>query len=93
MVHVTHTHMYTYIYMQTWLGLRFAPVAGPSSSGDQVLGARSRPQLKAATYPLPRPSHWVFWVCVPLLIFCFDVLSNSVNITIIVLLSISSLIC
>ena len=44
------------------LGLRFAPVPGLSSSGDQVLGTRSHPQLKAVTYPLPRPSLLVFWV-------------------------------
>ena len=47
---------------QTWLGLRFVPFPGPSSSGDQVLGKHSRPQLKAATYHLPRPSRLVFWV-------------------------------
>ena len=48
--------------VQTWLGLCFAPVPGLSSSGDQVLGARSHPQFKAVTYPLPRPSSSVFWV-------------------------------
>ena len=46
--------------VQTWLDLRFAPVPGPSSSCCQVLGASSRPQLKAETYPLPRPSCSVF---------------------------------
>ena len=51
-----------FIKAQIWLGLRFAPIPGPSSSGDQVLGAHSRPQLKAATYPLPCPSCSVFWV-------------------------------
>ena len=44
------------------VGPAFAPVPGPSSSGDQVLGARSRPQLKAVTYPLLCPSRSVFWV-------------------------------
>ena len=48
--------------VQTWLGLCFAPVPCLSSSSDQVLGVRSCPQLKAATYPLPRPSFSVFWV-------------------------------
>ena len=43
-------------------GLHFAPIPGPSSSGDQVLGERSCPQLKAATYHLPHPSCSVFWV-------------------------------
>ena len=51
-----------FIKAQIWLGLRFAPIPSPSSSGDQVLGAHSRPQLKAATYPLPCPSCSVFWV-------------------------------
>ena len=36
---------------------------GLSSSGDQVLGVCSHPQLKAVTYPLPRPSRSIFWVC------------------------------
>ena len=44
------------------VGLPFASVPGLSSSGEQVLGAYSRPQLKAVTYPLPRPSCSVFWV-------------------------------
>ena len=48
--------------MQTWLGLHFVPLPGPSSSGDQVPGERDRPQLKAETYRLPRPCHSVFWV-------------------------------
>ena len=48
--------------VQTWLGLCFVPVPGPSSSGDQVLGKHRRPQLKAVTYLLPRPSRSVFWV-------------------------------
>ena len=47
---------------QTWLGLRFVPFPGPSSSGDQGLGKRSCPQLEAATYHLPCPCHSVFWV-------------------------------
>ena len=37
-------------------GLRFVPVPGPSSSGDQVLGERSRPQLETASYRLPHAS-------------------------------------
>ena len=45
-----------------WLGLCFESVPGPSSSGDQVFGERSHPQLKAAAYRLPRPSCSVFWV-------------------------------
>ena len=48
--------------VQTWLGLCFVPVPDPSSSGDQVLGEHSCPQLKAATYRLPHPSRSVFWV-------------------------------
>ena len=48
--------------MQTWLGLRFVPFRGPSSSGDQMLGERSRPHLEAATYCLPHPYCSVFWV-------------------------------
>ena len=32
---------------QTWLGLCFVPFPDLSSSGDRVLGKRSRPQLKA----------------------------------------------
>ena len=48
--------------VQTWLSLHSAPVPGPSSPSDQVLGACSRPQLKAVAYPLPRSSHLVFWV-------------------------------
>ena len=48
--------------MQTLLGLRFLPFPGPSSSGDQVLGECSRPQLEPATYRLLRPFRSVFWV-------------------------------
>ena len=44
------------------LGLRFVPFPGPSSSGDQVLGEHSHPQLESASYHLPRPSCSVFWV-------------------------------
>ena len=44
------------------VGPAFAPVPGLRSSGDQFLGACSRPQLKAVTYPLPSPSGSVFWV-------------------------------
>ena len=40
----------------------FVPIPGPSSSGDQVLGEYSRPQLKAATYRLPCPRLSVFRV-------------------------------
>ena len=47
---------------QTWRDLRFVPVPGPSSSGDQVLGGRGLPQLGAASSHLPYPSHSVFWV-------------------------------
>ena len=46
--------------VQAWLGLCFLPIPGASSSGDQVLSKHSRPQLKAATYCLPRPSCSVF---------------------------------
>ena len=48
--------------VQTWLGLHFMPIAGLSSSGDQVLGECSHPQLKAVTYRLPCPCRLVFWV-------------------------------
>ena len=48
--------------MQTWLGLRFVPVPGPSNSGDQVLGEYSHLQLKAVSYHLPLSSCLVFWV-------------------------------
>ena len=48
--------------VQTWLGLRFVPFPGPSSSGDQVLGEHSHPQVRAVTYHLPRPCHSVFCV-------------------------------
>ena len=37
------------------VGPRFVPFPGPSSSGDQVLGA---------SYRLPHPSHSVSWVCI-----------------------------
>ena len=47
--------------MQTRLGLRFVPFPGPSSSGDQVLGKHSRPQLKAVTYHLTRLTRSIFW--------------------------------
>ena len=40
----------------------FVPVPGLGSSGDQVLGEHSHPQLKAVTYRLPHPSRLVFWV-------------------------------
>ena len=38
------------------LGLRFVPVPGPSSSGDQVLGERSHPQVGRGCVLLPPPS-------------------------------------
>ena len=44
------------------MGLRFVPFSGPSSSGDQVLGKHSRPQLEVVSYHLTHPSHLVFWV-------------------------------
>ena len=47
---------------QTWLGLRFVTVPGPSSSGDQALCALSCPLLKASAYHLRGPSRSVFWV-------------------------------
>ena len=47
---------------RSWLGLRFVPVPGPSSSGDQVLGERSRPQVGGVSYHLPSPCRSVFWV-------------------------------
>ena len=47
---------------QTWLGLCFVPIPGPSSSDDQVHGEHSCPQLKAVTYRFPHSSCSVFWV-------------------------------
>ena len=47
---------------QTWLGLCFVPFPGLSSSGDQVLGECSHPQVGSASYCLPHPSHSFFWV-------------------------------
>ena len=44
------------------VGPAFVPIPGLSSSGDQVHGEHSCPQLKAATYRLPHPRHLVFWV-------------------------------
>ena len=41
---------------QTQPGLYFVPFPGPSSSGDQVLGECSRPQLGAVAYRLPHPA-------------------------------------
>ena len=38
------------------LGLRFVPFPGSSSSGDQVLGERSHPQLEAASIASPVPA-------------------------------------
>ena len=49
--------------MQSWLGLHFVRFPGPSSSGDQVIGKRSHPQVGGgASYRLPCPSRLVFWV-------------------------------
>ena len=48
--------------VQTWLGLRFVPILGPSSSGGQVLGERSHLQVGGVSYRLPHPSHLVFGV-------------------------------
>ena len=42
--------------VQTWLGLRFVPIPGLSTSGDQVFGKRCHPQLKAVTYASPVPA-------------------------------------
>ena len=44
------------------VGPAFCALPRSSSSGDQVLGERGHPQLKAATYRLPRPCCLVFWV-------------------------------
>ena len=38
------------------------PFPGLSSSGDQVLGECSHPQVGSASYCLPHPSHSFFWV-------------------------------
>ena len=46
--------------VQTWLGLRFVPFPGPSSSGDEVLGEHT-PQVCSASYRLPGPSRLVSW--------------------------------
>ena len=45
------------------VGPAFCAVLGLSSSGDQVLGVCSHPQLEAASYHLPSPSCSGFWVC------------------------------
>ena len=47
---------------QTGLGLHSVPFPCPSSSDDQVLGKHSHTQVGGASYPLPHPSHSVFWV-------------------------------
>ena len=44
------------------VGLCFVPFPGPSSSGDQVFGRRSHPQVGGPSYRLPCPSCSVFWV-------------------------------
>ena len=50
---------------QTSLGLRFAPVPGPSSSDDQALGEHGRLQVGAASYPPSQPLGFlgVQWAC------------------------------
>jgi len=47
---------------ETWLGLCFVPFPGSSSSGDQVLGARTHPEVGGVSYHLPHPSGSVCWV-------------------------------
>ena len=44
------------------VGPAFLPFSSLSSSGDQVLCQRSRPQLGAESHRLPQPSRSVFWV-------------------------------
>ena len=44
------------LHKGTDLGLRFVPFPGFSSSGDQVLGERSRPELEAASTASPVPA-------------------------------------
>ena len=44
------------------LGLCFVPLHGQSSSGNQVLGECSQPQVRGVSYHLPCPSRSVFWV-------------------------------
>ena len=48
--------------LQTWLGLRFVPFPGLTSSGDQVLGKCSLPRWCGVSYHLPHPSRLVSWV-------------------------------
>ena len=48
--------------VQTWLGLRFVPFPGLSSSGDQVLGERTPMCVWGVSYHLPCPSYSFFWV-------------------------------
>ena len=58
---------------QARLGLHFVPFPGPSSSGAQVLGKRSHPQVGCVSYCFPCPSRSVFWVyngCVFLGVSC-----------------------
>ena len=43
------------------VGPAFCAVPRPSSSGDQVRGTHSRPQVGSASYHLPGPSHSGFW--------------------------------
>ena len=47
---------------QIWLGLRFVPFPGPSSSGDQVLGECTLPRWGGTSYHLPGASRLVSWV-------------------------------
>ena len=44
------------------VGPAFVPFSGPSSSGDQLLGERSHPQVGHVSYHLLHASCSVFWV-------------------------------
>ena len=61
---------------QTWLGLRFVPFPGLSSSGDQVLGEHTLPKWGGESYRLPNPSRSVSQVhhlrCAVCLLWGFD---------------------
>ena len=64
--------------VQTWLGLCFVPFPGLSSSGDQVLGECSSPQLEAVSYHLPVPATQ-FSGCttgVPSQVYCVSLLGS-----------------
>ena len=43
---------------QTWLGVRFVPFPGPSSSGDQVLGEHTVPGGLCILITSPVPAAW-----------------------------------